>query len=306
MKDSLKHDLILALLTGVIAVNTLTSIRYHTPSIYQPVPYVQTTDIMNMTEDCVETSAFFQRMQDQTVMIECYNQAGRLVGTGSGVILDAMKGLIMTAEHVTSIQGTYTIKLRTTSGYIIDSYLAETIIEDAGILEGLHDFIFPKKTPQNDPLDMEEKLRDEKREQEKKKPSKKEQKDTYGPDIRKFRMQDIAFLKFNRPIPGTSARFATVEPVVGDPVYVVGSPYGPDFFNTVSKGILSGINRIHYRLRSLRVYQTDAAILPGNSGGPWFNSNGEIIAISTSWIPQSGTVGFGIPLPELTRLLKKV
>ncbi len=315
MRRSLKHDILLSALTGIIAINTVVGVALHRPAaksiydqrIYEPTECVQP---INMSDSHVETIGFFKRIQDQTVLIECYDVKGKLVSTGSGVILDVKRGIIMTANHVVSPAVIDRIKIRTTTGYLYESSFVDVLVRDAGILEGLHDFIFPPKTPQLDPLDMEEKLRDEKRESEQEKHEEhrdEKKKSTYGPDMKHFYMQDITSIKLGYGIKGTQARFATVEPKIGDPIYVVGSPYGPDFFNTVSKGILSGINRTHHRLRgSLRVYQTDAAILPGNSGGPWFNSAGEIVAISTSWVPSSGTVGFGIPLPELKRIMKKV
>ncbi|MCL2710284.1 MAG: trypsin-like peptidase domain-containing protein [Planctomycetaceae bacterium] len=73
--------------------------------------------------------------------------------------------------------------------------------------------------------------------------------------------------------------------VVGDTAIVMGNPFllATDFSPCVSMGIISGINRYQFPARTFLEYtdclQTDAAVNPGNSGGPLFNDRGELIGI---------------------------
>lgn len=82
-------------------------------------------------------------------------------------------------------------------------------------------------------------------------------------------------------LPRRSAKFASAEPLrLGDPMFVIGSPYGYGFFNTVSFGRMSRINVIespkwHWRITD----QYTATIFPGNSGGPAYNDSGEVVGI---------------------------
>jgi putative serine protease PepD len=85
----------------------------------------------------------------------------------------------------------------------------------------------------------------------------------------------------------------------GDPVFAIGNPFG--LTNTVTAGIVSGLDRNSPAgtggLKGM--IQTDAAVNPGNSGGPLFNAAGEVIGINTSIENPSGAtvfvgVGFAI------------
>lgn len=91
---------------------------------------------------------------------------------------------------------------------------------------------------------------------------------------------------------------------VGDTVFAVGSPMGKEFKNTVTKGILSGKDRlISVSVNNndadyiLNVMQTDAAINPGNSGGPLCNINGEVIGINNLKIVKDTVEGLGFSIP---------
>ena len=75
---------------------------------------------------------------------------------------------------------------------------------------------------------------------------------------------------------------------LGDTVFTIGSPLGEAYSGTVTKGILSGKDRMVEVSFSgttsdyyMKVLQTDAAINPGNSGGPLLNLNGEVIGINS-------------------------
>ena len=94
---------------------------------------------------------------------------------------------------------------------------------------------------------------------------------------------------------------------VGEPVFAIGNPFDLDF--TVTSGIVSGIDReAHQHLggRPVRgVIQTDAAVNPGNSGGPLFNAQGEVIGITTAVenpAGQSFFIGIGYAVPSNTVL----
>ncbi len=76
---------------------------------------------------------------------------------------------------------------------------------------------------------------------------------------------------------------------VGDEIFVVGAPYGLSY--TLTAGHISGRHAADNRISdtvSREFLQTDAAINQGNSGGPMFNMNGEVIGIITSILSQSG------------------
>lgn len=93
---------------------------------------------------------------------------------------------------------------------------------------------------------------------------------------------------------------------VGDTVFTIGSPGGFEYMGTVTKGIISGLNReINIELNKesyiINVMQTDAAINPGNSGGPLVNINGEVIGINSLKIVKDEIegMGFAIPIEEV-------
>ncbi|MCK7468474.1 MAG: S1C family serine protease [Desulfosudis oleivorans] len=78
---------------------------------------------------------------------------------------------------------------------------------------------------------------------------------------------------------------------VGEKVYVIGSPQGLE--NTISEGILSGIREVD---RDAKILQMTAAISPGSSGGPVFNSRGEVIGIATFLIAETQNLNFAMPV----------
>ena len=92
---------------------------------------------------------------------------------------------------------------------------------------------------------------------------------------------------------------------VGDTVFAVGSPEGAIYAGSVTKGILSGKDRLVAVALSntstsdyyMKVIQTDAAINPGNSGGPLCNINGEVIGITNMKLVDSTVEGMGFAIP---------
>jgi serine protease Do len=100
------------------------------------------------------------------------------------------------------------------------------------------------------------------------------------------------------------ARLAAGDPVqIGDTVLVIGSPFG--LRNSVTLGIVSAKGRRDLELgegtvRFQDFIQTDAAVNPGNSGGPLVNVRGEVVGIITAIASGSGLnegIGFAIPMP---------
>ena len=85
---------------------------------------------------------------------------------------------------------------------------------------------------------------------------------------------------------------------VGDWVVAIGNPFG--FGGTVTSGIISSRNRDIGLTRYDDFIQTDASINVGNSGGPLFNLEGEVIGINTAIIApgQSGSIGIGFAIPS--------
>ena len=108
---------------------------------------------------------------------------------------------------------------------------------------------------------------------------------------------DVAVLKIE-----SSEKFKTVEfgnsdkARVGDWVVAIGNPFG--LGGTVTSGIISARNRDINLTRYDDFIQTDASINQGNSGGPLFNMEGDVIGINTAIISPTGTssgIGFAIP-----------
>ncbi|MCB1142494.1 MAG: trypsin-like peptidase domain-containing protein [Leptospiraceae bacterium] len=79
-----------------------------------------------------------------------------------------------------------------------------------------------------------------------------------------------------------------------DKVSVLGYPYGMPF--TITEGIISSVNQL---LGGQKYIQTDAAVNPGNSGGPLVNNNGKIIGITTSKFSNADNMGFALPIDRV-------
>ena len=93
------------------------------------------------------------------------------------------------------------------------------------------------------------------------------------------------------------------ESNLGDTVLTVGSPISYEYRGTVTRGTLSGKNRmVEVSVVSvndfvMKVLQIDAAINPGNSGGPLVNINGEVIGINSLKLAQDKVEGMGFAIP---------
>jgi S1-C subfamily serine protease len=114
------------------------------------------------------------------------------------------------------------------------------------------------------------------------------------------KQHDLALLLINAPnlVPATLSQSNGL--VVGQRVYAIGNPFG--LSGTMTRGIISAIRSIGVQNGSPieDAIQTDAAVNPGNSGGPLLNSRGEVIGITTliasAGADQSAGIGFAIPI----------
>lgn len=111
-------------------------------------------------------------------------------------------------------------------------------------------------------------------------------------------VSDIAVLKIQSDKKFQAVKFANSEQAkVGDWVLAIGNPFG--LGGTVTHGIISAINRDINMGRYDNFIQTDASINQGNSGGPLFNMNGEVLGINTAIFSNSGgSVGIGFAIPS--------
>lgn len=110
---------------------------------------------------------------------------------------------------------------------------------------------------------------------------------------------DIALLKIDHPTALPFVRFGNSDAArVGEDVMAVGNAFG--FGGTVTTGIISGKGRsIRLGGPYIDYIQTDAAINRGNSGGPLFNTRGEVIGVNTAiFSPTGGSVGIGFAVPS--------
>jgi serine protease Do len=119
---------------------------------------------------------------------------------------------------------------------------------------------------------------------------------------------DIALLRVNagRPLPFVRWGDAT-RARVGDLVIAIGNPFG--LGGSVSAGIISARNRNIDAGRYDDFIQTDAAINRGNSGGPLFNINGEVIGVNTAIVSPTGAsvgVGFATPSDLASRVVSQL
>ncbi len=116
--------------------------------------------------------------------------------------------------------------------------------------------------------------------------------------IKEDTRRDVALLKMEG-VSGLSPLMVSKKPIkTGETVYVIGTPLDENLSHSVTRGILSAERLVN----SKRLYQTDAAVNPGNSGGPAFNTYGEVIGITVAGIfAKNGgslNINFLIPINE--------
>lgn len=119
--------------------------------------------------------------------------------------------------------------------------------------------------------------------------------------------QDLALLKIAAPKPLPCVRLAHGgDAMIGEPIIVIGNPLG--LRATCTVGVLSAMGRATRPsglpgivLRDL--FQTDAGINPGSSGGPWFNAAGEVMGITVSRKDNSDNIAFAVPTAAIRQAL---
>lgn len=129
---------------------------------------------------------------------------------------------------------------------------------------------------------------------------------------------DVAFLKINnlgghKLVPAVLGNSSQVQ--IGDSVVAIGNALG-QFQNTVTSGIISGYGRDIQagdssgdgsNTENLEdLFQTDAAINEGNSGGPLVNLNGQVIGMNTATASTGENIGFAIPVNDVLGLINQV
>ena len=142
--------------------------------------------------------------------------------------------------------------------------------------------------------------------------------DIYPENVRKHPLIDLAIIRVERPIGVYKvAPMAVSEPVIGDPVSIIGHPM--NFHYTLSEGIVSNypIKRIR-KNQDVELMMISAPAIGGNSGGPVFNDRWEVVGIVSGimyyeegWLLGSDTefvhfMTFIVPLSQIEEFLDDV
>src|SRR5262245_22203352 len=110
---------------------------------------------------------------------------------------------------------------------------------------------------------------------------------------------DLALLRLEVSNPLPVVRLGDSSTVkVGDEVVTIGNPIGLD--QTMTRGIVSGLNRLLPGISDEPMIQTDAPINPGNSGGPLVDRCGQVIGLNTLISEDAQSIGFAVPINAAT------
>jgi putative serine protease PepD len=123
---------------------------------------------------------------------------------------------------------------------------------------------------------------------------------------------DVALLELNEgaDAPATLERGSTESLEVGDPVVAIGSPFGLE--GSLTTGVVSGLGRTIQAPDGFaidNVVQTDAALNPGNSGGPLLDLNGRVVGMNAQIASQSGSssgIGYAIPIETVQSVVEQL
>jgi S1-C subfamily serine protease len=116
---------------------------------------------------------------------------------------------------------------------------------------------------------------------------------------------DVALIRVDAPNPLPVARLGDSSGVrVGDEVIAIGNPIGLD--QTMTRGIVSGLNRTIPGVSDEPMIQTDAPINPGNSGGPLVDRCGQVIGINTLISEDAQSIGFAVPINSARSVLREL
>jgi len=111
--------------------------------------------------------------------------------------------------------------------------------------------------------------------------------------------EDIAFIKSDKLMEAEGFIINAEELKRGEKISVIGFPYGMPF--SITEGVISAVNQL---LDGKPHTQIDAAVNPGNSGGPVINEKGELIGIVASKFSDADNMGFAIPINILVNELE--
>lgn len=119
---------------------------------------------------------------------------------------------------------------------------------------------------------------------------------------------DLAILKIKPRKPLQKIRMGRSDRVeLAEEVFAIGNPYG--YHCSITRGIISQLDRpleVNERLSYDRVIQTDAAVNPGNSGGPLVNIDGEMIGLNAAVREDAENIAFAIPVDVVCEVLDKM
>jgi len=114
---------------------------------------------------------------------------------------------------------------------------------------------------------------------------------------------DLAILEFREDLKAGSSKVSSTDSKVGDVVYICGFSHGA-YPQNLSRGIVSSMGVVWDQLPGVSFYGTDALLVKGNSGGPWYNEAGEVVSISSWAVGYSGNVGFGVPRDVIEKFVQ--
>ena len=110
--------------------------------------------------------------------------------------------------------------------------------------------------------------------------------------------RDVALLKLKQHVGAEPLQIDANQVSLGEEIYVVGTPIDESLDFSISRGIISARRTLEKR----PYYQTDAAVNPGNSGGPVFNSSGNVIGITVAGLftrdGASKNINYVIPIVQ--------
>ena len=117
---------------------------------------------------------------------------------------------------------------------------------------------------------------------------------------------DFAVLKLVDAKDLKAATFGDSDKITqGEDIIIIGNPGGIEYKNSMTKGIVSALNRDASNKNIVKYIQTDAAINPGNSGGPAVNNYGQVIGIASAKIADEKyeSMGFCIPSAQVKKIV---
>ncbi len=125
-------------------------------------------------------------------------------------------------------------------------------------------------------------------------------------------IQDLAIMQIKEGDDFPKVKFGDSDKaVIGQTVIAIGNALG-EFENTVSVGVISGLNRTINVSDGQRAYifekviQTDAAINRGNSGGPLLNLKGEVVGVNAAMAIGAQNIGFSIPINKAKKMIESI